>query len=472
HSENNTQYQARKGSMDLGKYTIEGSRPFSALALHGALQVVGKAGYSEMLESNYDKAQTFGQLIAERAEFELYENPELNILLYRYIPTRLRYKVGKEAFTVAEQQQINAINEALQKRQFEKGHSFVSYTRLLENTEVADGIVWLRAVLMNPYTTEVHLAEILQEQVDIVMELEGKSKAKSRRALHERKVPIGKSIANVQTYILDEQLNLCSIGVVGEICIGGAGITQGYINNPDMNAEKFIAHPFKAGERLCRTGDLGRRLPDGNIEYVGRKDDQIKIRGYRVELGEIESVLQQVPEVSQSVVLLRKDLNGHQRLVAYVVPQGAFDKNTVLHYVKSQLPDYMVPSLIFELPKMPLTTSGKIDKKALKNLDITALIATDYVAPRNETEITLVQIWQKILQVERVGIKDNFFELGGHSLLATRMLSAIKKAFGVTIPLNILFQFTCIADLSGYMEAMNAVGQRKNNSTDAQVIEI
>lgn len=470
HSEINTYYQARKGSVDLGKYTIEGSRPFSALVLHGALNIVGKEGYSEILENNYDNAQYFSQLIKDKEGFELYLKPDLNIILYRYIPKYLRSKLAKGELSIAEETEINELNEALQKKQFEKGDSFVSYTKLVKDKKTMYGIVWLRSVLMNPYTTKENLKEILEEQVELIKVLQNKTR--KIRSSSERRVPIGKSIANVQTYILDKSLNLCPIGVVGEICIGGAGITDGYINDSSDTSDKFIENPFRKGERIYRMGDLGKWLSDGNIEYMGRVDDQVKIRGHRVELGEIESVILQIPSVDQCVVLMKESNNAKRKsLVAYVVSKDFFNKKEIESFVKSQLPDYMFPSVIVELEKMPLTTNGKIDKIKLKKLDISNLVEVESTKPRNEREQILVQIWKTLLDTKQVGIYDNFFDLGGHSLLATRMLSAIKKHFQVTVPISVLFQFTCIADLSEYMEVMSAVDTSEKN-VDVQVIEL
>jgi len=272
---------------------------------------------------------------------------------------------------------------------------------------------------------------------------------------------------------LNNEFHLCPIGVVGEICVGGVGITEEYINKPEITAEKIVPSPFKENDRLFKTGDLGRWLPDGNIEYIGRRDDQVKVRGFRIELGEIESVIGRVPTVNQCAVLAKKSSEIYDKqLVAFVEGRSDFDKKEVQTYLKSQLPDYMVPALIVELETIPLTTSGKIDKKTLKDFDVSTYAAKKTVEPRNETEGKLAQIWKTILDIEQVGVYDNFFELGGHSLLATRMLSAIKKVFDISIPINILFQFTSIAELSEYVDLMDAVEQVEEENADVQVIEL
>ena len=267
----------------------------------------------------------------------------------------------------------------------------------------------------------------------------------------QNEVPIGKPISNTQIYILSGDKGLSPVGVSGEICIGGAGLARGYLNRAELTEEKFIKDPFskKAGAKLYKTGDLGRWLPDGNIEYLGRMDDQVKIeREYRIELGEIESVLNGSGLVQQGVVLAKGDSGDNNRLIGYVVPQGTFDKQAMQNYLGTKLPEYMVPSLWVELESMPLTANGKIDKKALPDPELTDMVK-EYVAPRNATEAKLAEIWQELLEVERIGINDDFFELGGHSLLGIRVVSSIRTGFGLELPINDLFDYPTIALLAG-----------------------
>jgi acyl-CoA synthetase (AMP-forming)/AMP-acid ligase II/acyl carrier protein len=266
--------------------------------------------------------------------------------------------------------------------------------------------------------------------------------------------PIGKPIDNVQLYILNSSNRLCPKGIAGELCIGGAQVAEGYLNRPELTAEKFISDPFskEKGARLYKTGDLARWLPDGNLEYLGRIDEQVKIRGYRVELGEIESVLQQSGLVSQAVVIAKEDKTGNKQLAGYVVAEAGFDKPAVISWLKARLPEYMVPALWVELEKLPLSPNGKVDRKALPEVDGMEQSSHEYVAPRNETEQKLAEIWQELLGVEKVGIHDNFFELGGHSILLIKMVSLIKKRFMLVVPIQVLFQFTTISDLSNYFE--------------------
>ncbi|WP_075343709.1 non-ribosomal peptide synthetase [Tenacibaculum agarivorans] len=260
--------------------------------------------------------------------------------------------------------------------------------------------------------------------------------------------PIGVPMPNMQLYVLDKNLNLVPEGVTGELCIGGFGLSSGYLHREELTKEKFIENPFVAGDKLYKTGDLGKWLPDGNLEFLGRKDDQVKIRGYRIELGEIESTLSELPSINQCCVLAKEDANGAKQLVGYVVSKEEFNKEEVQTALKETLPSYMVPSLWISLDEMPLTVNGKLDRKALPELDGSMLSTKEYVAPRNETEEQLVNIWQDLLSVEKVGVYDDFFELGGHSLLATRLVSLIRKELEKELAIREIFEHTTIADLS------------------------
>ncbi len=265
-------------------------------------------------------------------------------------------------------------------------------------------------------------------------------------------VPIGKPIDNTQIYILNETNQLLPIGVIGELCIGGIGVARGYLNQEELKKKKFIASPFKTNERIYKTGDLARWLPDGNIEFLGRKDDQVKIRGYRIELGEIENALSEISGISNSCVIAKEYIEGEKRLIGYVVTENELDKELVEEELKKTLPDYMVPRLWVELNEMPMTSNGKIAKKALPNPEGSELSTREYVAPRNETEEQLVAIWQELLGIEKIGIYDNFFELGGHSLLATRLVSMIRKELNIEVAIKNIFKFTTIDEIVCYLE--------------------
>ncbi|WP_281925297.1 non-ribosomal peptide synthetase, partial [Flavobacterium collinsii] len=261
-------------------------------------------------------------------------------------------------------------------------------------------------------------------------------------------VLIGQPVANTSLYIVDDSHQLLPIGVIGELCIGGIQVARGYLNKEELTREKFIENPFKEGDRIYKTGDLARWLPDGTIEYIGRKDNQVKIRGYRIELGEIENVLSSVRGISQCCVLAKEDSNDTKRLVGYVVVEGKLDRAALQEQLKLSLPEYMVPMIWVELAELPLTSNGKLDRKALPNPDSSDLSTKEYVAPRTETEQQLAQIWENLLGVEKVGVHDNFFELGGHSLLATRLVSIIRKKLSIEISIREVFEYTTISALA------------------------
>ena len=270
-----------------------------------------------------------------------------------------------------------------------------------------------------------------------------------KQSLHE-KVSIGKPIANTKIYILNSQQDLCPIGVPGEICISGKGLARGYFNRPELTAEKFVKNPFSGGDydRIYKTGDIAYWLPDGNLVCLDRRDFQVKIRGHRIELGEIESVLLKSGLVNQAAVIVKEDPKAGKRLVGYVVAKGTFDKQEVIIHLKGKLPEYMVPMLWMELDSLPLTSNGKVDRKALPDPDVSKLVEKEYEAPENEIEFALTVIWQKLLNMDRVGVNDNFFELGGHSLLALRLFSEIEKLSGKQLAISSLFESPTIRELA------------------------
>ncbi len=262
-------------------------------------------------------------------------------------------------------------------------------------------------------------------------------------------IPIGRPIANTRVYILDGQHQPVPIGVVGELYTGGDGVARGYLNRPELNAERFIASPFLEGEILYKTGDLVRYLPDGNIEFLGRIDNQVKIRGFRIELSEIEAVLNQHPQVSQGIVIVRQDGSGDKSLVAYVKrSETQVSGNELRSFLKQKLPDYMVPNAIVWLDSFPLTPNGKVDRRRLPIPDFEQERETNFVAPRTQAETVIANIIATVLGQERVGIHDNFFALGGHSLLATKVISRLREAFEVELPVKIIFESPTVAGLA------------------------
>ena len=275
-------------------------------------------------------------------------------------------------------------------------------------------------------------------------------------------VPIGRPIANTQIYILDAKLQPVPIGVSGELHIGGIGLARGYLNRPDLTAEKFIPDPFSSvpGARLYKTGDLARFLADGNIEYLGRIDHQVKLRGFRIELGEIEAVLGECSGVLQAAVIVREDNPGDKRLVAYLIPAPGkkLDIESLRTELKDKLPEYMVPSRFVVVEAFPMTTSGKVDRKALPAPPLDRGTATTIVAPRNEIESSLAALFAKLLGLPSVGVTDNFFDLGGHSLLAGRLLARVNEMTGKQIPLSALFRSATVESLARLVEQGPEVG--------------
>jgi amino acid adenylation domain-containing protein len=272
-----------------------------------------------------------------------------------------------------------------------------------------------------------------------------------RLAAEEGPVSIGRPIDNTQVYIVSQALQLQPTGAPGEMLIGGDGLARGYWNRPELTAEKFISDPFsgRPGSRLYRTGDLARWRSDGMLECLGRMDYQVKLRGFRIELGEIEAALEQHEAVKQAVVALRNDSVGNTRLVAYFVPMAkpAIAENDLRRHLSAQLPDYMVPAIFSALDAFPLTPNGKVDRKALPAIELTAKTeARELVAPRNEREKLLAEIWAQMLGLERVGVYDNFFELGGDSLLSFRIANRAIQA-GIPLTPRLFFQHRTIADL-------------------------
>ncbi|MFD2943645.1 non-ribosomal peptide synthetase [Flavobacterium notoginsengisoli] len=274
----------------------------------------------------------------------------------------------------------------------------------------------------------------------------------AQKLKHLEKVIIGKAIDNVQLYILGTHDAILPRGVVGELCIGGVQLAKGYLNQEELTQQKFIVNPFKEGDRLYKTGDLARWLPDGSVDLLGRKDDQVKIRGHRIELGEIENALSSLSGVIQCCVLAKEDVSGNKRLVGYVVMEDVLDKKILQEALKENLPEYMVPMIWVELKELPLTSNGKLNKKALPDYDSAELSTCEYAEPRTETEHQLVAIWQDLLGVEKVGIYDNFFELGGHSLLATQLVSVIRRELSIETSIRNIFKFTTVEDLASYID--------------------
>lgn len=276
-----------------------------------------------------------------------------------------------------------------------------------------------------------------------------------------RSVPIGKPLANLDVFILDDHLKLVPAGIPGEICIGGIGVGEGYWRNPEKTAAAFILNPFPSakGTHIYRTGDLGRWLEDGTVEYLDRVDNQVKVRGFRIELGEVEAALSILPEVRECVVVVRDDMPGGAALAAYFVPKSGvdnFDLMAIRARLRETLPEFMVPTALVALEKLPQTPAGKVDRKALPKPKSVVLDEEQFVPAETSTEKKLVEIWESLLPVERIGVTSSFFDLGGHSLLGVRLMSRITQEFGITLPVAELLSAQTVRRLASRLEGFAA----------------
>ena len=263
-------------------------------------------------------------------------------------------------------------------------------------------------------------------------------------------VHIGRPYPNTRAYVLDGALNPCAVGVVGELYLGGIGLARGYWRRPGLTAERFVPSPFGAGERLYRTGDLAAWRADGNLAFHGRADEQVKIRGFRVEPGEVEAALVTVPGITGAAVMADGDVE--KRLVAYVV--GELDEASIRRALSSRVPEYMVPSAFVVMEALPLTSNGKLDRRALPQVERPG---RTYVPPRTAVERVLCELVAELVGVERVGLADSFFELGGHSLMATRLAARVRARLGLELPIRAIFEMPVLGELA---RALSPAGKR------------
>ncbi|NFG84174.1 amino acid adenylation domain-containing protein, partial [Clostridium botulinum] len=258
---------------------------------------------------------------------------------------------------------------------------------------------------------------------------------------------IGRPISNCEIYILDKDYKLAPIGVLGELCISGDGLARGYLNNPELTAEKFVDNPFEPGIKMYKTGDLARWLPDGNIEFLGRIDNQVKIRGFRIELEEIENRLLEYEGVKEAVVVAKEDKERSKYLCAYIVSNNKIDRNELKNYLLKDLPEYMIPLNFVNIKKIPLTSNGKVDRKILENREDLINIYEECEKPRNSMEEVMIEVFKEVLGVENLGINHSFFDLGGDSIKAIRLISKLKK-HGYKLEIKDLFKYNTIKDVS------------------------
>jgi acyl carrier protein len=269
---------------------------------------------------------------------------------------------------------------------------------------------------------------------------------------------IGLPITNTRLYILDANLERTADGTPGELFIGGTGVGRGYLNHPELTAQKFLPDLFdsRPGARMYRSGDLVRLLPDGQVEFLGRVDDQIKIRGHRIEPNEITSVLAEIPAIQQSIVVARQLQDGEKSLVGYIalVAGARVTASELKSALRNRLPEYMVPGVFVQLKSMPLTSSGKVDRTALPPVTSANTLAESvFVAPRTPVEETVAEILTQLLGLERVGAEDNFFMLGGHSLLGTQLILRLRDTFGIELSLRTVFEAPTVAELAARVES-------------------
>jgi natural product biosynthesis luciferase-like monooxygenase protein len=350
---------------------------------------------------------------------------------------------------------------------------------LMMNEEARAALGSLQQLMIGGEAFPVALAQELKELVSgDILNMYGPTETTIWSSIYplngwQDPMPIGRPIANTEIYILDRNLQPVPMGLSGELFIGGEGVVRGYLNRPELTAERFIKHLFdaKPQARLYRTGDLARYGPDGNIEFLGRMDHQVKIRGYRIELGEIETLLGQHPAVQKAVVIAREDILGDKRLVAYVIPQQRqkLAGSELRDYLKEKLPEFMIPSNFITLDAFPLTPNRKIDRKVLPAPgQVQIELETTYIPPTNELEQTIASLWQELLNVPKVGMSDNFFDMGGHSLLAVQAHRRLREVIEREISITDMFRFPTIRSLTEYLSHDSGNGGQINGqkSTD------
>jgi amino acid adenylation domain-containing protein len=330
---------------------------------------------------------------------------------------------------------------------------------LLENIEKDK--IWIKYLFVggDVFSSELHAALKETFKTEGIINIYGPTETTINAALYlcngitlNQRVPIGKPLMNYRLYILDNDFNPVPVGGQGELYISGEGVARGYLNRPQLTAEKFVPNPFVKKETMYQSGDQARWLPDGNVEFLGRVDQQVKIRGFRIELGEIEKRLREMEDIKETVVLVKEDEMGDKYLCAYVVSSKLQVVSEIRDCLGAKLPNYMIPTYIIQVDKMPLTPGGKVDKRVL--LESKFKISGEYVPPTNDLEWKLAEMWSNVLERDKevIGINANFFELGGHSLKATILISRIHKQMNVKFPLVQLFKTPTIKGLAAYIQ--------------------
>lgn len=442
-------YQAQPDTFDFGRFTIEGSRPALSLCLHAALRILGTKGYELLINNGIEKANIFAGLIKSNHAFQLL-SCQINILNYRYIPLKYRKMDKGGVFSAEINEEINRINERIQKEQFIRAKTFVSKTTI-KDIDLKPMLVF-RTVISNPLTTKKDLINVLNDQLHIIEEIfdeknrlypydsesdrmETEYEANRQR---ETSVLIGKPLQNTQILIVDKYGNLQPEKVAGEICIGGLGLAKEYLYNKEETERRFKHTELLNGGRIYESGDIGRWNADGNLEYLGRKDDQVKIQGFRIELEEIVFHLNSYKYIEQSVVVA-KPIKGEKHLVAYYVSPNTISDTEISEFLAEKLPGYMIPSFYVSIDKIPLNSNGKIDRNVLPDPQIKS---TDHLLkPESDIEHALLTIWSEILSIDKgsIGTDANFFEIGGQSVWLIELAKQINKKFNKEITTREIF---------------------------------
>ncbi|GAB4185283.1 MAG: hypothetical protein Tsb002_08910 [Wenzhouxiangellaceae bacterium] len=449
------EYQGQRGTYDMGQYTLEGSRPPASFFMHVTFNLLSRRGIGWLIDKGMSATQVFKQLIIEHEAFELIGDPEINILNYRYIPIKLR-RSGRGSYSLEENDEISEAVESIQKQQFLAGRTFVSRTRIINRNYSAEKISVFRVVLSNPLTKFTDLVAVLNDQLCIAIEcVEGNDKsalrllsvnkfnAEKSDEFERQVIPIGKPIDNAEVYILDQNLRRQPAGIIGQIAVGGDCVSLGYHGRSAALEGKYIDHPSRQGESLFLTGDLGRINHSGEIEFYGRMDQQLKINGCRIEPGEIEAHLRMHAAVSDCAVVGEPRRFREKLLVAFIathqiiVDQDAL-KLELRRHLEKVLPQFMIPHKLILIERMPVLSSGKVDRKTL--VASLSTIRHEHAQPLGDIERQLAVLWGSVLEITDVSRKDNFFALGGDSLLYLVLLRKLNAVFGLNLTLRQLFE--------------------------------
>jgi putative pyridoxal-dependent aspartate 1-decarboxylase len=446
-SEHNARYQARKGSSDLGKFTNEGTRPFTALTLDAVRKLHVDGGYKEVLDSLVDKTNWMYRFLKQYDFIEVYAPPTLNILLYRYIPENLLIKHKSNLLTEEEHQLINRVNEELQQIQFQEGKFFVSQTRL----KIESGVekVWLRVVLMNPFTSKQDIQAVILNQFQKLS-----ISAQTETCIYSLSVPIGKSISNTKVLILDDKKKIQPLGAIGEICIVGDAVAN-YLNE-NNGSLGYIKNPFDAKKTMYCTGDFGRYLRDGNLLYEGRKDQQVKIAGNRVNVSEIRKVALEVNDIRDAFISI------HQNQIVLFVEGDKILKNEIQLKLQSNLPRFMQPARIMFTDHFLLNANGKLDKKKMLELLEKEDLSENQLFEGTWLDGKIQKIWSRVLQKQEKEIPFNkdFFELGGDSLKLMSLTAAINKTFDKQFRFRDLLEKSTIVQIRDLINNSNIQSEK------------